>query len=181
MCHPKRDPAIKIESGASYEVFVNKYPNYGDAVRLVINVARWSGRDLLLADTDGYHPPEEIRRLAQAAYGTRHPLVLIKPYRSNIGIQSLLFTQFYSFLNGKNINDATGGFYRLSNGLLQRLPPLKARDMTINLEILGAAIRLKAMLFQYPYMPGRNDAAHSKRPKNYQYKLLRRTLRDRFC
>ena len=176
MCHPERDPRVVLPDGEGYEVFVNKTPNYAEAYRVAMAKAVSSGMDLVTADTDGYHPLAEILRLAlEPVHGERPALVL--PFRENLGIQSRAFSSFYSLAKRRRVRDATTGLCRLTYELLQSLPPLKAADMTIHIEILNFAIRTHADIIQYGYTSGANDRAGSKRTANYQWKLLKAMFR----
>ena len=170
MCHPEREPKIAVPADERYEVYVNKTPNYADAYREAIAKAMRGGMDLVTADTDGYHPPGEIARLAAGDFGGGPFLVL--PYRENIGIQSKSFSLFFSLLERRRVRDSTSGLCRLSLDLMRSLPPLKAVDMTIHIEILKHALRSGARLVQYAYLSSANDEAESKRTRYYQLKLL---------
>lgn len=167
MCHPENEPAISLPEVDGLGTFINRTPGYGDAVRFAIGAATAQMKGLVLADSDGYHPVEEITKLA--AYPEAD---FIKPYRMGIGIQSGVYSLLYSTVKLRRIKDATGGLYRMSYGFMRSLPSLKARDMTINVEILNHA----SEVIQYGYEPGRNDRINSKRTKGYQLKLLRAML-----
>ena len=138
MSHPEREPKVLIPADARYESYVNRTPNYADAYRAAIGRAVEGRMDLVTADTDGYHPPDEIVRLAAGDFGEGPALVL--PYRENIGFQSKTFSLVFSLLEGRRVRDATGGLCRLSLGLMESLPPLRARDMTVHIEILKLAL-----------------------------------------
>ena len=170
MCHPERDPKISLPQDPSYDVFVNRTPNYADAYREAIARAVKGGMDLVTADTDGYHPPSEIAKLASGDFGPGAVLTL--PYRENIGIQSKAYSLFFSLLMGRRIRDTTGGLCRLSLDLMMSFPDLKAVDMTVHIEILKRALRSGARLVQYGYLSGDNDAAGSKRTRHYQVRLI---------
>jgi len=176
MCHPERTPGIQIPEGEGYEVFVNRTPNYANAYKLAIGKAIEGGMDLVTADTDGYHTPAEILKLATGTFYEDGP-ALVLPYRKNIGIQSRSFSLLFSIIKRKRIKDATGGLCRLSSQLMQSLPPLKSEDMTIHIEILKRAIASGAKIIQYPYVPEANDRAGSRRTSHYQLKLLKATLK----
>ena len=75
------------------------------------------------------------------------------------------------------VNSATGGLCRLSLGLMKSLPPLRAKDMTVHIEILKDALGTGARLVQYGYLSGENDEAESRRTKRYQLKLLAAAFR----
>ncbi len=165
MCHPEREPAVAI----SGDCFVNKEKGYGNAVRFAIRKALEERKDLVLADTDGYHPAAEIERLAALPCSW----ALVKPFREDIGFQSKVYSALYSYAKGQRVRDATGGLYRMSYSLMNSLPILTAEDMTINIEILNHAVERKVSFLQYGYLPGKNDRAGSKRTQHYQMKLLR--------
>jgi hypothetical protein len=173
MCHPDRQPAITIPDAVGYEAFVNRTPNYGEAVKLAIRTAVEKRSDLVLADSDGYHPVPEIVRLASAQGDATREYHIIKPYRINIGFQSWAYSQFYSMLRSR-VRDVTGGLYRLSWEFMMPLPPLRSKDMTIHVELLKKAGR---SVFQYGYVAGENDPANSKRTEHFQLKLLREAVR----
>ena len=175
MCHPERTPKIEVPPGDGYEVFVNRTPNYANAYRLAMARAVDGGMDLVTADTDGYHPPAEILKLAGEAFNVDGP-ALVLPYRDNIGIQSKSYSLFFSLIELRRIKDATGGLCRLSNALLLSLPPLKSEDMTVHIEILRHALGSGAKLVQYPYVSDANDPAGSRRTRHYQWKLLKAAL-----
>lgn len=170
MCHPEREPKIEVPGGEGYEVFVNKTPNYADAYRAAIGRALEGGTDLVTADTDGYHPPAEIVKLATGDFGEGPLLVL--PYRENIGIQSKTFSWFFSLLERTKIRDSTGGLCRISYEMMGSLPPLKSADMTIHIEILKHAVATGTRVVQYGYRSDANDEAGSRRTSHYQLKLL---------
>lgn len=174
MCHPERGPRIGIESGEGYEVFVNKTPSYADAYRFAIAKATGGGMDLVTADTDGYHPPGEILKLATGDFGEGPCLVL--PYRENLGFQSDAFSRLFSLLARRRVKDSTGGLCRLSLELMQSLPPLRSSDMSVHIEILKHALSSGARLVQYGYVSGANDQAGSKRTSYYQLRLLKAAL-----
>jgi hypothetical protein len=175
MCHPEREPKIQIPSDERYEQFVNKTPNYAEAYRLAIARAVEARVDLVTADTDGYHPAEEIVRLSTGEFGEGAYLVL--PFRENIGLQSRSFSLFFSALERRRVRDATSGLCRLSLGLMESLPPLKSADMTVHIEILKHALKQGARLVQYGYLSSANDEAESKRTRHYQLKLLAAAFR----
>lgn len=175
MCHPERTPRIEVPPDERYEIFVNRVPNYADAYRFAITRAVEGGMDLVTADTDGYHPPAEIAKLAVGDFGEGAELIL--PYRSNLGFQSKAFSLFFSILERKRIRDATGGMCRLSLELMESLPPLKAVDMTVHIEILKHVLKSGARLIQYGYLSASNDEAESKRTAHYQIKLLQAAFR----
>ena len=170
MCHPEREPKIQVPLDERYEQFVNKTPNYAEAYRQAIARAVDGGMDLVTADTDGYHPPAEIARLAAGEFGEGAYLVL--PYRENIGFQSKSFSLFFSALERRRVRDATSGLCRLSLDLMKSLQPLKSADMTVHIEILKHALRSGARLVQYGYISSANDEAESRRTTHYQLKLL---------
>lgn len=172
MCHPQNAPAIALQG---LRFFVNLTPGYGNAVRYAIGTALDLDADLIIADSDGYHPPSEISRLAGLSFPDA-PSMLIKPYRNNIGFQSKNYSLLYSLVKFKHIRDATGGLYRMNNRFMRDLPALKARDMTVNIEILSHAIQSDASIMQYGYDPGQNNRAISKRTNQYQFKLLKALL-----
>jgi hypothetical protein len=172
MCHPERTPQVVIPEGDGYEVFVNRTPNYADAYRFAIAKAVSSGMDLVTADTDGYHPEEEILKLTRGSFYGDEPALVI-PFRDNLGIQSKAFSLFYSLMKRRRVRDTTSGLCRLSHALMAELPPLASVDMTVHIEILSFAIRTRAQIPQYSYTSGPNDRAGSKRTTNYQWKLFR--------
>ncbi|MDG6909392.1 MAG: hypothetical protein JRN08_03390 [Nitrososphaerota archaeon] len=175
MCHPDREPRIELAQDGSYELFENRTPNYAEAYRVAIARAAERGMDLVTADTDGYHPPAEITRLALSEFGDGPVLVL--PYRVNIGFQSKAYSLGFSLLARRRVRDATGGLCRLSLELMKSLPPLKSTDMTVHIEILRHALQSKARLVQYGYRSGTNDESESRRTSHYQWKLLKAALR----
>jgi glycosyltransferase involved in cell wall biosynthesis len=164
MCHPDNEPRIEVSDS-----FLNRTRGYGNAVRFAIEAALAEGKDLVLADSDGYHPCEEIERLASL-----QSRPFIKPYRRGIGLQSRGYSWLYSVWFARHIHDATGGLYRMSFEFMQALPGLKSEDMTINVEVLNHAALWPVL--QYPYKPGPNDKEHSKRTERYQMKLLKAML-----
>jgi len=168
LCHPEREPKISLPENPAYVVEINRTSGYADAVRAGIRRAIELDSDLVIADTDGYHPAREIERLATLSTGAD----LVKPYRNNIGFQSNVFTYLWSGTHMKSVKDVTGGMYRMSNKFLRSLPPLKSDDMTIHVEILNIAARRGATIQQYPYESAMNDRENSKRTRNYQLKLL---------
>ena len=170
MCHPERNPKVVVPPDGRYESFVNRTPNYAEAYRVAIARAVADGMDLVTADTDGYHPADEIVKLATEEFGEGPVLVL--PYRTNIGVQSKAYSYFFSMLKGRRIRDATGGLCRLSLELMKTLPPLKSGDMTVHIEILKRTLRSGARLVQYGYLSDVNDEAESRRTTHYQLKLL---------
>lgn len=176
MCHPERRPRVEIPSGEGYEVFVNRTPNYANAYRLAVERAVEEEKDLVTADTDGYHPVEEILKLATGAFYADGP-VLVLPFRENLGFQSKAFSLFFSVANWRRIRDATSGLCRLSYELMRSLPPLTSTDMTVHIEILRHSIRSGARIVQYGYVSSANDPAESKRTAHYQWKLVKATLR----
>jgi hypothetical protein len=175
MCHPEREPKIELPAGQGYETFVNRTPNYASAYRAAIAKAVQSEMDLVTADTDGYHPVEEIVKLATGKFysGGR---ALVLPYRENIGWQSNSFSYFFSLVERRRVRDATAGLCRLSFDFMRSLPPLQAADMTIHIEILKKALRSGAMLVQYGYRSAANDRGESRRTALYQLKLLKAVL-----
>lgn len=175
MCHPEREPKIELPPGDAYVQFLNKTPNYAQAYRDGIAKAVEGGMDLVTADTDGYHPPAEIVKLATGDFGEGPVLVL--PYRENIGVQSKAFSMLFSLLEGNRIRDSTGGLCRLSLELMKGLPTLRSSDMTIHIEILKLALKSKARIVQYGYLSEVNDEAGSRRTSHYQLKLLAAILR----
>jgi hypothetical protein len=174
MCHPQNEPAISLAKSDGFEVFVNRTSGYGNAVRSAIQIASAKGKDLVLADSDGYHPAREIVRLARFDLGP--DVALVKPYREGIGFQSKCYSFLYSIVKIYQISDATGGLYRLSHNFMESLPLLKAKDMTINVEILNHVLKSRGKMLQYGYVPGENDLVNSKRTKGYQLKLLKAML-----
>ncbi|MDE1858525.1 MAG: hypothetical protein KGI26_05630 [Thaumarchaeota archaeon] len=170
MCHPEREPRVSVPADGRYDAFVNKTPNYADAYRQAIARALDARMDLVTADTDGYHPAEEIVKLATGDFGDGSFLVL--PYRENIGFQSKAYSALFSLLEGRRVRDSTSGLCRLSLALMESLPALKAPDMTIHIEILKHALKSGARLVQYGYLSSANDEAESKRTSHYQLKLV---------
>ncbi|MCL5672393.1 MAG: hypothetical protein JRM76_06120 [Nitrososphaerota archaeon] len=170
MCHPEREPKIDVPQDERYELYVNKTPNYAEAYKQAIGMALERGADLVTADTDGYHPAAEIAKLAAGDFGDGAFLVL--PYRENIGFQSKSFSYFFSLLERRRVRDSTSGLCRLSLDLMRSLPPLKATDMTVHIEILKRALKSGARLVQYGYLSSANDEAESRRTKYYQLKLI---------
>jgi hypothetical protein len=172
MCHPKRSPKIAIPEGDGYKVFLNQLPGYASGYKEGIKMAMAAEQDLVIADTDGYHPADEIVKLARAPMPTGVPSIL-KPYRTNIGVQSKVFSWFFSAVGGSRVKDATGGMYKMNLEFLKAMKPLKSNDMTIHIEILQQAARMGALVTQYGYNAALNDRKNSKRTKGYQLKLLR--------
>ena len=170
MCHPDREPRIAVPEGDGYELFVNKTPNYADAYRFAMARAVEGRMDLVTADTDGYHPPAEVAKLAAGDFGEGALLVL--PFRENLGFQSKTYSYLFSALMRRRVKDATGGLCRLSLDFMRSLPPLESKDMTVHIEILKHALKPGARLIQYGYRSGPNDEAESKRTHHYQLKLL---------
>lgn len=170
MCHPDNYPVIAIPPDG----FLNGRRGYGNAVRFAIEAARSQGDDLVIADSDGYHPPEEIEKLAKIP--VEPGSALVKPFRIGIGIQSKSYSLLYSSVKGKRIRDATGGLYLMTSEFMATLPLLESEDMTINVEILNHAVATGARIVQYGYTPGKNDATQSKRTEHYQLKLLKAML-----
>ena len=162
--------------GAGYEAFVNRTPNYADAYRFAIAKALGSGMDLVTADTDGYHPPAEVAKLAQGTFYQDEP-ALVLPYRRNLGGQSRSYSLLFSLVRRRRVRDATGGLCRLSYELMAGLPPLSSKDMTVHIQILDHVLRTGAKLVQYGYESGANDESESRRTPHYQLKLLLATLR----
>ena len=168
LCHPEREPKVTLPENPAYVVEINRTAGYANAVRAGIRHATDLNSDLVIADTDGYHPASEIERLATISTGAD----VVKPYRTNIGFQSNVYTYLWSGTHMKSVKDVTGGMYRMSNKFLRSLPPLKSEDMTIHVEILNIAARTGAAVQQYPYESARNDREASKRTRHYQLKLL---------
>jgi hypothetical protein len=168
LCHPEREPKVTLPDNPSYIVELNRTRGYANAVREAIRRAIELDSDLVIADTDGYHPAAEVERLATLSTDSD----IVKPYRHNIGFQSNVYTRLWSGTHMRSVRDVTGGMYRMSNRFLKSLPPLKSDDMTIHVEILNIASRTGASIQQYPYDAGSNDRANSKRTRNYQLKLL---------
>jgi len=175
MCHPERTPKIVIPPDPRFELFVNRTPNYAEAYRAAITRAVSEGMDLVTADSDGYHPPAEITKLAMGEFGGGPFLVL--PYRLNLGLQSKAYSLFFSALARRRIRDATGGLCRVSLGLMNSLPSLKAVDMTVHIEILKYALKSGARLVQYGYLSDVNDEAESRRTRHYQLRLIEAAFR----
>jgi hypothetical protein len=175
MCHPEREPKSLVPPGRGYEVFVNKTPNYANAYRVAMRRAVDGGMDLVTADTDGYHPEQEILKLATGAFYEEVP-ALVLPYRENIGFQSKSFSYLFSLISRRRVKDSTGGLCRLSYELMQSLPTPRSTDMTIHIEILRHALRSGAKLIQYGYLSSLNDEAGSRRTSHYQLKLLKAAL-----
>lgn len=175
MCHPEREPKFELPPGDRYEAYVNRTPNYAEAYKAAISKSVAAGLDLVTADTDGYHPPAEIARLASGDFGAGPVLVL--PYRENIGFQSKAFSMLFSFLEGRRIRDTTSGLCRLSLELMKGLPPLRSSDMTVHIEILKRSLESGAKVVQYGYMSSDNDEAESRRTSHYQLKLLEAIFR----
>jgi len=178
MCHPVRAPKIEVPEGEGYTVFLNKRPNYAAAFVYAMETAVDKGMDLVIADTDGYHPVEEILRLV------RYPMpaegmILVKPFRENIGFQSDFFSMIYSTSVRRRVKDSTGGMYKMSNDLMKGLGKLQSSDMTIHIEILSKALSLGAKVVQYGYVTGVNDRRNSKRTSQYQLKLLKELAKDK--
>ena len=171
MCHPQRSPKISVPEDPRYDLFVNNTPNYAEAYRVAIARAVETGMDLVTADTDGYHPPSEVAKLAAGDFGEGAYLVL--PYRENIGWQSKTYSFFFSLKEGRTIRDVTGGLCRLSFDLMKSFPPLESADMTVHVEVLKRALGTGARLVQYGYISGANDEAESRRTSNYQWKLFK--------
>jgi len=176
MCHPDRNPKVGVPEGDGYTVFVNRTPNYAEAYRVAIAKAVSAGMDLVTADTDGYHPREEILRLTLGSYNGDRPTIVL-PYRENLGIQSKAYSLLYSMAKRTRVRDTTTGLCRLSYGLMAELPPLRSSDMTVHIEILNFAIRSRAEVVQYGYLAGTNDRESSNRTANYQWKLLKAIFR----
>ncbi|MDG6988493.1 MAG: hypothetical protein JRN21_04115 [Nitrososphaerota archaeon] len=170
MCHPEREPKIQLPPDGRYDAFVNRIPNYAEAYRAAIARAMDEGADLVTADTDGYHPPGEIAKLAAGDFGEGPVLVI--PYRENIGIQSRSFSLFFSLIGRRRVRDATGGLCRLSLDFMRSLPPLRSDDMTVHIEILRHAAKSGAKLVQYGYLASSNDEAESRRTAHYQLRLI---------
>ena len=170
MCHPEREPKISVPQDERYELFVNKTPNYAEAYRVAVAKALASDMDMVTADTDGYHPPTEVVRLAAGDFGEGPTLVL--PYRENIGAQSKAYSLLFSLVERRRIRDSTGGLCRLSLELMRSLPPLASKDMTVHIEILKRAIGSGARIVQYGYLSSANDESGSKRTSHYQLKLI---------
>lgn len=175
MCHPERNPKIVVPPDPRFELFINRTPNYAEAYRAAITRAVSGSMDLVTADSDGYHPPAEIVKLAVDDFGEGPSLVL--PYRLNLGLQSKAYSLFFSVLERRRIKDATSGLCRLSLELMKSLPPLKAADMTVHIEILKYALKTGARLVQYGYVSEANDEAESKRTRHYQLRLLEAAFR----
>jgi hypothetical protein len=168
LCHPERAPKVSLPDNPSYVVEVNKTRGYAEAVREAIRHAIELDSDLVIADTDGYHPAKEIEHLATMSTDAD----MVKPYRNNIGSQSNVYTYLWSGTHMRSVKDVTGGMYRMSNRFLRTLPPLKSDDMTIHIEILNIASRKGATIRQYPYESAMNDKENSRRTRHYQLKLL---------
>jgi hypothetical protein len=175
MCHPERAPKIEIPPDERYESLINRVPNYADAYRVALTRAVEEEMDLVTADTDGYHPPAEIVKLATADFGEGAELIL--PYRTNLGFQSKAYSMLFSVLERRRVRDATGGLCRLSLELMKSLPPLRSVDMTVHIEILKDALKSGARLVQYGYLSASNDEAESRRTAHYQIKLLQAAFR----
>ena len=173
MCHPEKEPEIDVPEDG-FKVFVNRTEGYGNGVKSAIGTAIMEKKDLVLADSDGYHPASEIAKLAK--FDIDHDSALVKPYRQGIGFQSGAYSFLYSMVKEKRIWDATGGLYRLTNDFMGSMPSLKSKDMTINVEILNAALMTDTPVIQYGYTPGTNDRKNSKRTAHYQLKLLKAML-----
>lgn len=176
-CHQDRNPSFVLPVDNDYSYFINKTPKYGEALKFAIKKAIDSNCDIVFADTDGYHPPSEIIKLAKFTYTGSSLFYIIKPYRSNIGFQSQIFSYLYSLYNLRYIHDPTGGLYRLSLEFMKSLPSLKSNDMTIHIEVLKHVLHSSTKIIQYPYISGSNDRLNSKRTKYFQLKLLWRMLK----
>ena len=175
MCHPDRNPKVGVPEDERYDQYLNRTPNYADAYRAAIAKAVSGGMDLVTADTDGYHPAEEIVKLCSGEFGEGEALVL--PYRVNLGWQSRSYSFFFSLLERRRVRDATGGLCRLSLELMKSLPPLKSADMTVHIEILKFTLKSGGRLVQYGYRSGTNDEAESRRTRHYQFRLLQAAFR----
>jgi hypothetical protein len=167
MCHPDNKPAIQMWTTADYDVLYNREPGYANAIRYAINFARQRSYDLVIADADGYHPVREIERIAKMPVDE-----VIKPQRYDIGIQSRVFSVMFSLKFGVDVADVSGGFIKISRGVLPFLPPLVAVDNRIWVEIMAWVVQ-NCSFFEPIYHTGRNDVEHSHRPGNYQWKLFR--------
>ena len=166
MCHPDNEPKVSVEGAV-----LNRTPGYGDAIRSAITQALDQGKDLVVADSDGYHPKAEVEKLASLTFTGDHGLV--KPYRTNMGFQSEAYAWAYSFLKGRWVGDPTGGLYRMSFGFMGSLRTLEAKDSTITVEVVNRALSEGTDILQYGYQAGENDREHSKRPSLYPLKLLK--------
>lgn len=180
MTHKDRLPNIYVETVNGGEVWINTTEGYGWAVENAIRRALELGYNLVLADTDGYHPVCEINELVERIDAVNPKSnVLIKPFRENIGSQSFVFEKMFSLRFGRFL-DPSGGLYALSNSLLNILPECTSPDMTVHIEILKNIFKLRRTriieIDQYSYTAGLNDKFNSKRTKNYQYKLFKTLL-----
>lgn len=171
MCHPERAPKLDVPPGEGYEAFVNRTPNYAAAYRAAIGRALEEGTDLVTADSDGYHPASEIVKLATGEYYEGGEAFVL-PYRTNLGIQSKLFSYFFSLVERRRIRDATGGLCRFSYDFMRSLPSLESEDMTVHIEILKHALKSGAQIVQYGYLSGANEREESRRTSRYQLRLL---------
>ena len=169
MKHPDREPRLTPEDfkQSGFETYLNETPGYADATRAAIELAKLRGMDLVVADSDGYHPGAEVARLARTDFPG-----MVLPYRRNIGVQSWAYSLLFSAWTLQRVKDATGGLYRLSLPLMERLPALKSDDMTVHVEMLKTVQALKSPLYQYPYDAGKNEKEGSKRTVRYQWKLM---------
>jgi hypothetical protein len=173
LCHPERQARVMLEATPLYDVELNTASGYANAVRQSMEHAIGLESDLVLADTDGYHPREEIQRLATF---DGEPAFL-KPFRDNIGFQSKAYSYLWSAVHLTSVKDVTGGMYRMSLEFMKSLPALRSKDMTIHVEILNRAVRAGVKVEQYPYKAAANDSENSKRTKHYQLKLLKALTR----
>ena len=60
---------------------------------------------------------------------------------------------------------------------MRTLPPLKATDMTVHIEVLKHALKSGARIVQYGYASGPNDEEGSRRTKHYQARLFKAAFR----
>ncbi len=131
---------------------------YGEAMKSCFEAAEANVADILvILDGDGQHNPDEIPQLLAPIIQGEADLVIGSrfltsehnmPRYRKFGIRVITF--LWNFSSKVKISDAQSGFRAYNKRMLETLPPLSEKGMSVSIETLEKARRKGAIIKEVP-------------------------------
>lgn len=152
-----------VEAKAAGATVISHPYNIGNGAAIKTGIRHAKGNIILMMDSDGQHPPEDIPRLLEQI-DTYHMVVGARSGASDSAVHRNIANKIYnwlaSYVSDHKIEDLTSGFRAVKREVAQEflhlLPNTFSYPTTITLAVLRSGYSLKYVLFDAPKRVGKS-------------------------